>query len=288
MLVGMALAALPRRRKDRRWGVGLRAGLRGLATFRNWPSLYLRCGLAYAGLARSDLVFRTRTGLVLRAPGDPPEPFPLFGVLALDTYRLGRLRDLAPSGQATVVDVGAHVGSFAVEVARRIPGARVFCYEPNPRACAYLRSNIEDNGMETRISVVPKGVGSRPGRAVLFDAGGESTLVSSLRSDGAPPIEVEVVSFAEAVNDVGPRIDLLKLDCEGSEYALLLETSDTLWTGVERVVLEYHPVAGLGWEDVRRRLGELGFHAVWHDPHGRVADCGVAFFARCQRAGAGE
>ncbi len=224
---------------------------------------------------------------MLRAPARPPEPFPLFEVLALDTYRLGRLRALASSRQTTVVDVGAHVGAFALEVARRFPGAQVFCFEPNPRACSYLRRNIEDNGLETRISVVPKAVSSYAGRAVMFDARGGSTLLPSLQEAERPQFEVEVMSFGEALEACGGRADLVKLDCEGSEYPILLETPDALWAKIERVLLEYHPAAGLGWGDVKRRLGELGFRVVWHEPHPRVADHGVAFFARCQRPGDG-
>src|SRR5207247_421012 len=68
--------------------------------------------------------------------------------------------------------------------------------------------------------------------------------ISSLRATaGGDEVAVEVGSLEEVLAPL-PDVSLLKLDCEGCEYELLLETPAASWQRVRRVVLEYHPVRG--------------------------------------------
>jgi hypothetical protein len=91
------------------------------------------------------------------------------------------------------------------------------------------------------------------------------------------------MSFDSIVAVAGGRADIVKLDCEGGEYPAILETSSGAWTTVERLFLEYHPVAGHSFEELGARLREFGLHLVWQHPSPRPL-MGMAYFTRA-RAG---
>jgi hypothetical protein len=87
------------------------------------------------------------------------------------------------------------------------------------------------------------------------------------------------MSFDAIVAAAGGRADIVKMDCEGGEYAAILEASSGAWAKVEQLFLEYHPVAGHHVEELRGRLSEFGMHLVWHS-NGRSTGLGMAYFDR--------
>lgn len=72
----------------------------------------------------------------------------------------------------------------------------------------------------------------------------------------------------------------MKLDCEGAEYGIVLDSRRESWEGVRHVVLEYHPVAGHSWAELERRFNDLGLEVVVHLP--RAGDFGVAHLSRAR------
>ena len=53
--------------------------------------------------------------------------------------------------------------------------------------------------------------------------------------------------------------DLLKIDCEGAEYEILLSSSDALLSSVGSIICEFHPVHDRSPEELVARLKEAGF-----------------------------
>lgn len=163
----------------------------------------------------------------------------LFRHVAIDDeYRLPRR--FAPDD--VVLDVGAHTGSFALAALRRGAG-RVICCEPEPDNADLLTANLAPFARaEVR-------------RVAVWDSGGALRLAHSAdrRNTGAAQVaacgvEVESVAFDDLVAEAG-RVRLVKLDCEGAEWPILL--GSRRWADVEAVCGEYHlppliePPAGL-------------------------------------------
>jgi len=70
-------------------------------------------------------------------------------------------------------------------------------------------------------------------------------------------LHVPVWSFAKLVAHSGwDTIDLVKLDCEGAEFPILLETPAEVLQKVKKRVIEYHADP----EPLEKRLQELGYH----------------------------
>src|SRR5205085_10427341 len=71
-----------------------------------------------------------------------------------------RVPDFIPRPGWTVVDVGANVGLFAVQQARR--GARVLAFEPNPDCYRRLSKTIAANGLGGTVRAFNVAVGAEP------------------------------------------------------------------------------------------------------------------------------
>ena len=68
------------------------------------------------------------------------------------------------------------------------------------------------------------------------------------------------ITFDDAVASAPAPVDVVKIDCEGGEYDLVLGSSPESWARVQRVVIEFHPVPGHDWDELRERFEAVGLH----------------------------
>lgn len=191
-------------------------------------------------------------------------------ILEGDEYELEALR-AAGHRLRWVVDVGAHVGSFTLKIKRWWPEARVLAAEPDPDSAALFRRNTE--GLDG-VAFEEAAVLGRPGiaEARLRQAGranhdgnaAASSVLEVAHPLGPTQRPATVVVRAASVLELLerhelPRIDLLKLDCEGAEGEILEALRDAGW--LERVGWirgEWH-----GWEALPRIEEALRATHTW-------------------------
>lgn len=145
-------------------------------------------------------------------------------------------------GGWTVVDIGAGMGDFCVHVARRFPNARVIGFEPFAQSFKLLQHNIALNGV-ANIKVYPAAVSSdgRPMQLSMIGAAVQHSTSASGATDSASMQAVQSVTLAAALDGDGiAQCDLLKVDCEGGEFDILLNASDALLRRFRNICLEYH------------------------------------------------
>jgi FkbM family methyltransferase len=249
--------------------------------FRNWPSVLLRILLQRAAGNRADLTVVTRRGSHIVCPNDGLSRAPIYQVFADDEYSLSDLPTRLDGRPLTVVDIGAHVGAFSIAVCERSPGARVTSYEPSPSSFEYLRRNIERNGLSQGITAVERAVTGNGDSLVLYeasDASCVSTTVPGLAAPGARRTEVASIGFDDLMRHQEGEVDLLKIDCEGQEYQMVRESSADSWQRVRQLKIEYHPVPGERWDQLRAQLCTLGFQLI--EDRSRGHDFGLAEFRR--------
>ncbi|WP_375000983.1 FkbM family methyltransferase [Aeromicrobium sp. CTD01-1L150] len=221
-----------------------------------------------------------RTGPVtITGPNVPGARVPVFEVFAEDEYAMSWFGQGLPDSPV-LVDVGAHIGCFSLDFAARHPGARVHCYEPTPSTGTYLSRNVEQNGLADRVAVHRCAVAASSGVLVMADngAGSGHNGVLHLGEEGAVSIEVPSVGLQDVLHDAGGWVDVLKMDAEGAEYDIVLNASPQVWSGVGRVVMEYHALAGHDFGEIASRLQEAGLRLVRRDRYNE--GLGLAWFAR--------
>jgi FkbM family methyltransferase len=229
--------------------------LRLIFMLENWREA-LRAELTGTPLKR----LKFRNGALLTAPDTLSLAFLFHEIWVRRTY--------TPPGFEIkrgdkIIDIGANIGVFAVFAATSAPDVTVYSYEPFPGNIEWLRRNIEQSGL-SNVRVIEQAVAAESCQRTLH-VNPDSWIVHSLvREEGsaAQDISVNCVSLDQVFeNNRIESCDLLKLDCEGSEYEILMGCRPETLRRIKRVVGEYHEGSHIGGtgQELRRFLEANAF-----------------------------
>lgn len=152
-------------------------------------------------------------------------------------------RTRAPS----IVDAGAHVGAATHYFKRRYPDARVLAFEANPVTFALLQENIARNHLSD-VHATQAALAPQSGEIAFYTtptddepgAWGDSAIRQAWHEEETAVVRVPAVTLSSLLSE---PVDLLKLDIEGMETAVLEEAAGSL-RQVREVILEYHGARG--------------------------------------------
>lgn len=171
--------------------------------------------------------------------------------------------DLAAGG--VVVDIGANIGIFSLLAAAR-QGSRVFAFEPHPENIRFLRRNVSAN-RKVNVNVCESAVSGLSGLQRLFvnpNAAGHSLYATSAADGGPDDIRVPTRTLPEIIDTYRlDRVHFLKMDCEGSEGAILLSTPSDYLKKIDRLAIEFHDnVSTLAHDRIQTLLEQQGFRTA--------------------------
>jgi FkbM family methyltransferase len=175
---------------------------------------------------------------------------------------------------SVVLELGANVGYFTVQGARAGPQARYVAVEPYPASARVCRANLELNRVDSVELVTAAAVAHPEAPAVELHVPCDQLATPTVAFVGADTELPEPMSRhvtrtisvpAVDVRSLLAGVDLLKLDVEGQEHALLAAGRDHLRAHRPTVFVEVLP----GTARLRRLLADLcrddGFHC--YVPH---------------------
>jgi FkbM family methyltransferase len=138
----------------------------------------------------------------------------------------------------TFVDVGAHIGLLTLAGARSVGHTgQVFAIEPGPAAFNALCQTIAMSGLAANIRTRRQAVGACPERRTFYIRtviGHSSLMPSTLSEPGIEEVEIDVSPLDDIIPE-GQRVDVVKIDVEGAELAVL--------AGMTRIIAENPHVA---------------------------------------------
>lgn len=200
---------------------------------------------------------------------------------------------------ATIVDVGAHHGQFALLMRALYPHARVVCVEPLPDAARRLRLV---HGADDHVTVLPVAVAAEAGRRCLHvsQKSDSSSLLPILTSyvsafpgtAEASTVEIEARTLDELIGSGVARPALLKIDVQGGEREVIVGASAVLRevdaVFVECSFVEFYRGQALAGEIlgalVPHGLRLTGVYSVVRDERGRCLQADFLFH-RAPRSG---
>ena len=203
-------------------------------------------GLPHRAPSAHDIAVRTDTFL-----NKIIDSHMAFTCIALRQYELN---GFAIRAGDTVVDIGGHIGSFALHAEAQ--GALVVSCEPSPENFRMLCENTTRNNARA-VTALPVCVAGKNGaRALFLDK--SNAARNGLYGRGAERVSVEAVTLDELfVRQQITHCDLLKVDCEGAEYEII-ETAalDTL-ARIEKIAMEYHLPPYFGLDAHKHQIAAL-------------------------------
>ena len=134
------------------------------------------------------------------------------------------------------MDVGANIGVFSLWAAMKGAG-RVLAFEPGGDAYDLLVLNARENGLDPVIRPQRLAVVGEAGEPVRFAT--TSSVYHSIETASENAEWVETTDLRRIIAETGP-VDLLKLDCDGAEYAILLSGGQAEFEAIRAIRLEYH------------------------------------------------
>lgn len=145
-----------------------------------------------------------------------------------------------------VVDIGANIADsstfFAMQGAKR-----VVAVEPSRESFEIGLKNTEENNFSDRIR--------------LIWASCTSTTSSNQSKDQA--VAVPLTTLQDIVNDVEEEPPyILKVDCEGCEYEVILNCHDEILRKFDYIQIEYH----YGYRNLKEKLVNSGFDVTVVSP----------------------
>jgi FkbM family methyltransferase len=161
---------------------------------------------------------------------------------------------------ADVMDVGANIGDFSMQLARACPRGRVFAVEPIRENVRMVEIQKQLNHAE-HVTSLHLALGGHEGEIDIHSAGSQS---SAFWGDGASE-RVRVTTLPRLMEELKlEELALLKLDCEGAEWSILPAAEATLGR-VQRIVMEFHCQGDWTPEKLAAWLRDRGFD-VRHTP----------------------
>ena len=141
--------------------------------------------------------------------------------------------------------VGEDIG-FELEVIR-CKQVEVFAFDPTPNTVAWMGRQQFPDTIQNHLHFHPWGVSDRDGTCLMYPRirkdGAESSVMFTMVPDQAPGaagVEVPVKTLGSIMRELGhAHIDILKLDIEGAEYAVL---ESVLASSIRptQILLEFH------------------------------------------------
>ena len=206
--------------------------LRSRKKFKNWylyPLIYLNI------IKRGFVTFKTNSGLKMKIRVKSTD------LMQLTTIWLTREYE-APGFEIkendTIIDVGGHIGLFMLFCEQFCHKGKIYCFEPASDNYKIFLDNTKLNNFK---NVFPFNiaVSKQDGKIPLYlndDTSGHSIFLKN-----SNPIQVDSITLQKIfdLNNI-KKCNLLKLDCEGSEYEIIDSLPESYFSMIDKMIIEYH------------------------------------------------
>lgn len=143
------------------------------------------------------------------------------------------------NNKPVIIDCGANIGMSVLFFKFIYPNCSIVAFEPNPEAFYLLKKNVEQNNLKN-VKLYNLALSDKEGEIDFFIGDNESILLASVIEERGGHKTFKIKSD-KLSNYLNTKVDLIKMDVEGSENQVLndLIATDTIKIA-ENYIIEYH------------------------------------------------
>lgn len=153
------------------------------------------------------------------------------------------------SNPVNIVDIGSNIGDSTIYFSKRFSNTKIYSIEPNNKVYRLQKENLKLNKINNVVTF-NQAISDKNGTRDFYLS--PASGLSGFTKNNTSSIKVKVKtsnldSFFKQCSI--SRCDLLKLDCEGAEFDILLNSNDRTLLKVENFIVEYHDDKNKGSHD---------------------------------------
>lgn len=156
-----------------------------------------------------------------------------------------------------IIDVGAYIGDTAILFSKCYGAKKVIAIEPNPIHYKVLLFNLRLNKV-SNVEVMNRALCSEGSKEVCIEGLGHSAKTKEILGNDECNCLINCVGLDEVIRKYEP--DTAKIDCEGCEYDVILNTDPEILKKVSTYIIEFHNK--YFEERITKYLRELGYVKV--------------------------
>ena len=193
--------------------------------------------LIYFGLInKSQVIFITKNNIKLEIRlAKKSSDFHVFTEIWLDN---AYLQNFGLKSNCTIIDIGSHVGMFSILCSQKFPNSKIFTFEPDKdnfkNQIKHMKMNKIKNVFSNNCAV-----SNITGEQEFFindsDFAGHSLIKKSNKSVKIKSIKLEDILQENKIK----KCDLIKIDCEGAEYDIVMDMTEKDLNKIENFCIEY-------------------------------------------------
>lgn len=151
-----------------------------------------------------------------------------------------------------VIDVGGNVGDSSL-LYSALGAKKIIMIEPQPKFFEFAKENLQLNNKFVNIELINAGLSNSKG---YFSINCEDNgKLFQFKEDQKNGVKIPKLTLEEILSNYNSSNFVLKLDCEGCEYDVLLNSPDQILNKFDAILLEFHS----GFKNISYRLQNLGF-----------------------------
>jgi FkbM family methyltransferase len=184
-----------------------------------------------------------------------------------------------------ILDIGSNIGASILYFRYLFPEAKIFGFEPHPETFKVLRLNVAES---SAVSLFNYGLGAADTKLIVPFAGVNFSAFRAEVGSGnalphATPTECEIRDAGNTLRHLGiPKVDLLKVDCEGGEFDIFTALSEEMLRQCKWIVGEMHNASAFKILELLAPHFDLDLKKMMFSPFFRFHACNLAHAAELQ------
>jgi FkbM family methyltransferase len=184
---------------------------------------------------------------------------------------------LSKRPKGVILDIGGNVGHYSMTVKEIAPDSTIYSFEPHPKTFLQLSKAAAALGFEA----LPYACGNENGKVKFYDydkGEGQGTehaslfkeVIEGVHHKASVEFEVDIIRLDDFITQKSiTKIDLLKIDTEGNEMAVLKGAETALKSGkIEAIQIEFNEmnvVSRVFLKDFIDYLADYNFYRLLQD-----------------------